>query len=239
MFEFKYRPDVDGLRAIAVVLVMLFHAGLGFPGGFIGVDVFFVISGFLITGLILKEQRSESFRLSHFWIRRIRRIIPASTFVVMTTLVAGFFVLLPSDYQGLAKSAIAQQSLLSNIYFWRHTGYFAGNAELMPLLHTWSLAVEEQFYIGYPFLLLFLSRFSRRIMVASIVVLTGFSVRRQRMGSTHPSYHNVLSLAYTGVGTACRRHALFRTQTFKIEWLVRQHYELARYRRHYLCGMLL
>src|SRR5580704_3332118 len=154
MIAFKYRPDVDGLRAVAVILVLLFHAGFGCPGGFIGVDVFFVISGFLITGLILKEQRGEGFHLSQFWIRRIRRIMPAATFVVATTLVANYFILLPVDYERLSKTTIAQQVMVSNLYFYRTTGYFDENADEKPLLHTWSLAVEEQFYIAYPFLLM-------------------------------------------------------------------------------------
>lgn len=171
MIEFKYRPDVDGLRAVAVLLVLLFHADLGFPGGFVGVDVFFVISGFLITGLLLKEQQTDGFRLSHFWIRRIRRILPASIFVVVATLIAGFFVLLPSDYDSLAKSAIAQQAMLSNVYFWWNTGYFAGEAELKPLLHTWSLGVEEQFYICYPFLVVLLCRYLRRFMAPALIVI--------------------------------------------------------------------
>ena len=171
MIEFKYRPDVDGLRAVAVLLVMFCHADLGFPGGFVGVDVFFVISGFLITGLLLKEQQTDGFRLSHFWIRRIRRILPASIFVVVTTLIAGFFIMLPNDYDWLARSAIAQQAMLSNVYFLRNTGYFDGNTELMPLLHTWSLGVEEQFYIGYPFLVVLLYRYSRRLMAHALIVI--------------------------------------------------------------------
>lgn len=162
MTEFKYRPDVDGLRAVAVGMVLLYHANLGFPGGFVGVDVFFVISGFLITGLILKEQNAGEFSLANFWVRRIRRIIPASTVVVFATLLAGFFLLLPDDYTSLSKSAVAQQLMLSNVFFWRSTGYFDGPAELMPLLHTWSLAVEEQFYLGFPVLLIFLNRCRRR-----------------------------------------------------------------------------
>ena len=171
MIDFKYRPDVDGLRAVAVTLVLLFHAGLGFSGGFIGVDVFFVISGFLITGLILKEQESGKFSLANFWVRRIRRIIPAATVVVVAVLVAGFFILLPRDYEDLGKSAIAQQLMLSNVYFWRNTGYFDGPADLKALLHTWSLAVEEQFYLGYPFLMMLLHRFGRKVTVGALTFL--------------------------------------------------------------------
>jgi peptidoglycan/LPS O-acetylase OafA/YrhL len=184
MLDFKYRPDIDGLRAFAVSLVVLFHAGLGFTGGFIGVDVFFVISGFLITGLIQKELQNNAFSMSKFWMRRIRRIIPAATVMVAIVLAAGFFLLLPYDYEELARSAAAQQLMFSNVYFWRNTGYFDGPADLKPLLHTWSLAVEEQFYLGYPILLLFLSRFRRStavIVLASIaivsLVLSEYAVR--------------------------------------------------------------
>lgn len=153
-----YRPDVDGLRALAVLLVILFHAGLSFTGGFVGVDVFFVISGFLITGLISKEQAAGKFSMGRFWMRRIRRIAPAALFVTLCSLTAGYFLLLPGDYVELSKSAVAQQFLASNVFFWRSTGYFEDPANTKPLLHTWSLAIEEQFYLAYPFALYFLHR---------------------------------------------------------------------------------
>lgn len=170
-----YRADVDGLRAVAIVLVVLFHATSRCPGGFVGVDVFFVISGFLITGLLLKEQSRKEFRLADFWVRRVRRLLPAASLMVVTTLVAGFFVMLPDDYENVANSAIAQQLLVSNIYCMQKTGYFDGSAELMPLLHTWSLAVEEQFYVGYPLLLLLLGRLPKRMMVATLLALSAVS----------------------------------------------------------------
>lgn len=148
-----YRPDIDGLRALAVLGVMLYHAGFGLPGGFIGVDVFFVISGYLITGLILKDLRAGTFSLVEFWERRIRRILPASLVTITTVLVAGYFLLLPDDYVELAQAAIAQLAFCGNIFYWAGTEYFDGPAELKPLLHTWSLAVEEQFYFIAPVLL--------------------------------------------------------------------------------------
>ncbi|MDA7493065.1 acyltransferase [bacterium] len=175
----RYRPDVDGLRGIAVLLVLLFHVGFGFPGGYIGVDVFFVISGFLITGLILSAQEQNRFSLAEFWKRRIRRIVPASSFVVLLTLVAGYFLLLPTDLTELAESAIYQQLMGANFFFWHNSGgYFDGPAELKPLLHTWSLAVEEQFYLFYPIALVALGRLSRTnlLIVLVAVATTSFGI---------------------------------------------------------------
>ena len=167
----KYRADVDGLRAIAVGLVVLFHAGLGFQGGYVGVDVFFVISGFLITGLINKSLRERRFSLKDFWSRRIRRIIPAASLVALTTFVFGTWLLPPSECEDLGKSVVCQQLMLSNWYFWRNTGYFDGNADLMPMLHTWSLSVEEQFYLAYPLLLWILAKTSRHAAGSTLFLL--------------------------------------------------------------------
>lgn len=152
--ELRYRPEVDGLRAVAVVAVVLYHAG-GFycHGGYVGVDVFFVISGFLITSLIWKDLESGRFTFAHFWERRARRIVPAMVVVTVATLVAGWFVLLPADYRGLGQAAAAQAVFAANVYYWRNGDYFDGAADEKPLLHTWSLAVEEQFYLFVPFLL--------------------------------------------------------------------------------------
>jgi peptidoglycan/LPS O-acetylase OafA/YrhL len=185
VLDYKYRPDVDGLRAVAVSVVLLFHAGLGFSGGFIGVDVFFVISGFLITGLILKEQGLGTFSLANFWVRRIRRILPAATTLVISVLIAGYFLLLPNDYEDLGKATIAQQLMLSNFYFWKNTGYFDGAAEVKPLLHTWSLAVEEQFYLGYPLLLMFLHPFGRRFTIMVLSCLAIGSLAISQYGVNH------------------------------------------------------
>ncbi|HEY3968893.1 MAG TPA: acyltransferase family protein [Planctomycetaceae bacterium] len=154
----SYRPDIDGLRAIAVLAVVLCHARLGLTGGYIGVDVFFVISGYLITNLILKELEHGTFSLAGFWERRIRRILPALLAVTGATLIAGWFLLFPDAYASLGQSVVALTLLISNIHFWRGTGYFAAAADEMPLLHTWSLAVEEQFYLVVPVLLLGLAR---------------------------------------------------------------------------------
>jgi peptidoglycan/LPS O-acetylase OafA/YrhL len=152
-----YRPEVDGLRAISVGAVLLYHAQLKTPGGFAGVDVFFVISGFLITSIILKDTASSGgFSILRFWERRIRRILPALLAVIVSTVLIGWFVLLPSDFSGLGKSVMAQAVFGGNFYFWLSSGYFTQPAALKPLLHTWSLAVEEQYYLLFP--LLFIAR---------------------------------------------------------------------------------
>lgn len=147
-----YRPDIDGLRALAVLSVVFCHADLGLKGGYVGVDVFFVISGYLITSLIAKDLRQGTFSLMDFWGRRVRRILPALVVVTLAAIVAGWFILLPEDYANLGKSVIALVLMVSNIHFYQDTGYFAAAADEKPLLHTWSLAVEEQFYLFVPFL---------------------------------------------------------------------------------------
>ncbi|HEY8581046.1 MAG TPA: acyltransferase, partial [Beijerinckiaceae bacterium] len=154
-----YRPDIDGLRAIAVLAVVIFHARLGvLPGGFVGVDVFFVISGYLIASIILKEEAEGRFSLARFYERRIRRIFPALFVVVAASAALGALVLTPIDYVAFGRSAVAALAFYSNIYFNRQAGYFAPDAETQPLLHTWSLGVEEQFYVVAPFVLLALQR---------------------------------------------------------------------------------
>jgi len=161
-----YRPDIDGLRAIAVISVVLYHVGIsGFSGGFVGVDVFFVLSGYLITTQLWAARDKPIFALlSDFYSRRARRILPSLGVVVICTLIAGKYLLLPNgEQQELALSGIASSLFLANMYFWHQSGgYFAGPAELQPLLHTWSLAVEEQFYLFWPLFLPILWFLSRR-----------------------------------------------------------------------------
>ena len=171
----SYRPDIDGLRAVAVLVVVLFHAGLGFPGGYVGVDVFFVISGFLITSLIWKDLQLGRFTLAHFWERRARRILPALLLVSMATLIAGWFLLMAPDFASLGKSAAYQAVFGANVYYWLHANYFSAPAEQQPLLHTWSLAVEEQFYMVVPLLFMWLFRVPllRRRAVAFAVLALG------------------------------------------------------------------
>lgn len=150
----KYRPDIDGLRAIAVLCVVGFHA---FPeklkGGFIGVDIFFVISGYLISTIIFENLARDTFSFSDFYLRRVRRIFPALLLVLTTCFVFGWFTLYPDEYKQLAKHIAAGAGFVSNLVFWQESGYFDNVADTKPLLHLWSLGIEEQFYIVWPLLL--------------------------------------------------------------------------------------
>lgn len=158
-----YRPEIDGLRALAVTIVVLFHAGLGFSGGFVGVDIFFVISGFLITSLLLKDLDAGKFSIVTFYERRVRRILPASLAAAALVLAAGWRLMLPSDFEWLGLSAVWHAACAANVLFLQRTSnYFAGSAAEMPLLHMWSLAVEEQFYVVFPLLLWGCYRFGLR-----------------------------------------------------------------------------
>ncbi|ULQ46706.1 acyltransferase [Flagellatimonas centrodinii] len=185
----SYRPDIDGLRAIAVLGVVLYHFGLGpVHGGFVGVDVFFVISGYLITSIIQREVSLGQFTFTGFYERRVRRIFPALFAVLFVTLIAGVLLLLPSDLVRLGYSTLATLFFVSNVLFWRETGYFNTASEYNPLLHTWSLAVEEQFYIGLPILLLLVHRVAPRtlkpVLVAGVLGSLALCVLMQ---ADHPS----------------------------------------------------
>ncbi|MGH9383219.1 MAG: acyltransferase family protein, partial [Vicinamibacterales bacterium] len=150
----KYRPDVDGLRAVAVIAVIAFHA---FPdwakGGFVGVDVFFVISGYLISGIILDALQQDRFSFANFYARRIRRIFPALAVVLTACYVCGWFVLFADDYQQLSRHIAAGVAFVSNYVLWSESGYFEAAADTRPLQHLWSLGIEEQFYLAWPMLL--------------------------------------------------------------------------------------
>ncbi len=156
--QVHYWPEIDGLRAIAILLVVAFHAGVPqLAGGFVGVDVFFVLSGYLITGLLAREiERTGGIDLVDFYARRARRLLPALAVVVIATLVIGAIVLTPAgEQQGLGKATIAASAFLANVYFWRtQSSYFAGPSEELPLLHLWTLSVEEQFYIVWPLVMI-------------------------------------------------------------------------------------
>lgn len=156
----KYRPDVDGLRAVAILPVMLYHAGVaGFPGGFVGVDVFFVISGYVIALSLREDLEQERFSIWRFYAKRIRRIFPALFVTVAVTGVFAYLLFLPSFYLDFSQSLLAASVFLSNVYFWKASGYFAADAVFRPLLHTWSLSVEEQFYLFMPVAMFVIYRF--------------------------------------------------------------------------------
>jgi len=172
-----YRSDIDGLRGIAVLAVVLYHFGAsGFTGGYVGVDVFFVVSGYLITGIILREIQHDEFSLARFYERRIRRIFPALFLTVALTLTAGAVLFTPINFESLGKSAVAVSLFVSNMLFWRETGYFDQPAVHKPLLHTWSLSVEEQFYILYPLVLLIGWRLSGARIVRWLALMAGCSL---------------------------------------------------------------
>lgn len=177
MGKLPYRKDIDGIRAIAIIPVVLYHIGLpGFSGGFVGVDVFFVISGFLITRLVDSEMSRHAFSIVEFYERRARRILPALFSVVALTLLVGALVLYPRQLAELGESALATVGFGSNIYFWQSSGYFAQAAEYKPLLHTWSVALEEQFYLLFPPAFLLVRRLGRTttLVAVSAVVAASF-----------------------------------------------------------------
>ncbi|KPH68451.1 acyltransferase family protein [Novosphingobium sp. ST904] len=177
MSHIRYRRDIDGLRTIAVLPVVLFHAELPpFSGGFVGVDIFFVISGFLITSGLLKDANEQKFSLLAFYDRRIRRILPALLAVTLATLAYGAFVMLPGELVALGKSATTVALFSSNIWFWSQLDYFGPAPYESPLLHTWSLAVEEQFYIFWPLVVaLFTMKPLRRWFLPAIVAAIAIS----------------------------------------------------------------
>ena len=155
----SYRPDIDGLRALAVAAVILYHFGVpGLSGGYVGVDVFFVVSGYLMMSLIHRELLAGDFSLARFYERRVRRIFPALFVMLFATMACGFIVLFPRPFATLAKTAIAATLFVANAAFWWRTGYFAQTADRMPLLHTWSLSLEEQFYLCFPLLMIVTAR---------------------------------------------------------------------------------
>ena len=167
----KYRPDIDGLRAVAVLSVMAFHMELShFSGGFVGVDVFFVISGYLISAIVFSEISAGTYSITSFYERRIRRIFPALFAMLILFSVCALFYMFSSEMVNYAKSLLAASASVSNFYFWQHSGYFDAPT-LNPLLHTWSLAVEEQFYVLFPIYLWAVRRFYPKQLRLSVYVL--------------------------------------------------------------------
>ncbi|WP_282611382.1 acyltransferase family protein [Pelagibius sp. Alg239-R121] len=185
----QYRREIDGLRAVAVVPVILFHAGFeAFSGGFIGVDVFFVISGYLITTIIYREIQEGDFSLVRFYERRVRRILPALMFVSMVCIPFAWLWMLPDEFAGFARSLVAVNIFASNILFLQESSkYFSSTADLMPMIHTWSLSVEEQFYFLFPLFILVIARSGRVFVLALLVVLAALSLGVSDWGAkTYP-----------------------------------------------------
>lgn len=187
--QVDYRADIDGLRALAIIPVVLFHYRLGHaPGGFVGVDIFFVISGYLISSLLLRDIERNRFSVLRFYERRARRILPALFFMLALVGCAAVFVLLPIDLANFGKSLLATTAFVSNFYFWTQANYFARAAEFKALLHTWSLAVEEQFYILFPICLYAIARICRSHLAKVLVITTAASLAASVwLSQTHPS----------------------------------------------------
>jgi len=169
--QLRYRADIDGMRAIAVIAVVLFHAfPKVLPGGFVGVDTFFVISGYLITSIIVDDLDGDGFSFADFYARRVRRLFPALIVVLITTLAAGFWILLPSQTASLAKNTMASAFFGANLMLWSETGYFGIEAKLKPLLHLWSLGIEEQFYFAWPLALWLTPRRWRTVLIIGTII---------------------------------------------------------------------
>jgi len=167
-----YRPEIDGLRALAVLSVIFFHAGIElFKGGFVGVDVFFVISGYLITTIILKDIERKKFSIFYFYQRRVRRILPALIITITLSLPFALIILPPENLQNYSKSIISSLTFWSNFQFSSETGYFATPGEYKPLLHTWSLSIEEQFYIFYPLFFIFFFKLSKKFLKLIVIII--------------------------------------------------------------------
>jgi peptidoglycan/LPS O-acetylase OafA/YrhL len=181
----KYRPEIDGLRALAVLPVILFHAGFDWlSGGFLGVDIFFVISGFLITSILVNQLASDRFSLVRFYERRARRILPVLYVMMLTCLPVAYVAMPPEQFGGLAESIGAVSFFVSNIYFWQELDYFSTASELLPMIHTWSLGVEEQYYLIFPLLLLGIYRYMRRCLLPLLFIIALVSVAAAELGSS-------------------------------------------------------
>jgi peptidoglycan/LPS O-acetylase OafA/YrhL len=186
----RHRPEIDGLRALAIAPVVAFHAGMpGLSGGFVGVDVFFVISGFLITSIVAAERDAHRFSFGAFFERRARRILPALFVVMLATLPLAWMWLPPDDLRVHAQSLVAVPALSANVYFWLKSGYFDAASELKPMLHAWSLGVEEQFYLVFPIVLALLWRFGRAsaAVALSVIALASFLLA-QATAVTDPAF---------------------------------------------------
>jgi len=182
--KLHYRPDIDGLRAVAVLAVLAYHFRISaFHGGFIGVDVFFVISGYLISAIIQQDIHAGKFSLASFYERRVRRIFPALIVVLIATGIMGYFIFLPAELINFAKSQLAALFSVSNFYFWKQSGYFSAPVETKPLVHTWSLAVEEQFYVFLPIFLYLANKYFRRYLKFVVCMIAAASFGMSAIGA--------------------------------------------------------
>lgn len=216
----KYRAEIDGLRALAVIPIILFHADFDkFSGGFVGVDIFFVISGYLITTIILSEKEQGTFSLVNFYERRIRRILPALFLVMFLSLPLAWLWFMPSDMKSFSHSLIAVSTFTSNILFWQETGYWGPANELKPLLHTWSLAVEEQYYLLFPLFLMFMWRFQKHLILTSLLVIAVFSLIIAQWGAYNSPIANFFLLPTRSwelaIGAGIAFYFLYRKETIR------------------------
>ena len=220
--NFQYRSEIDGLRALAVIPVIFFHAGfIFFSGGFVGVDVFFVISGYLITTIIIKELDNNKFSLKDFYVRRARRILPALIFVILITSFVSFIFLTHSELNSYFRSVIATLLFLSNLYFYKTTPYFSSESDLEPLLHTWSLSVEEQFYIIFPVVLLFFTKFFKKyiflffifVLISSLLICQFLALKT---GGTLNFYFTLSRAWELALGAICAYIIIYKNLTFSI-----------------------
>ena len=190
MLKKEYRPDIDGLRAFAVICVIIFHTNNDWlSGGFVGVDMFFVISGYIITSMMFTDITNKNFSFKIFYLKRIKRILPLFYTVSLSSIVLAWFIFAPDDLISLSDSLRYGSSFISNVYFERHSGYFAPASETLPLLHIWSLSIEEQFYLIWPILLFVSIKFFRKnilLLIMSLLVLIG-CVYSQYLSVIQPS----------------------------------------------------
>ena len=214
----QYRAEIDGLRALAVLPVVLFHAGFEwFSGGFVGVDVFFVISGYLITTIIISEMAEDKFSIVNFYERRARRILPALFFVMAVSIPFSWFLLTPIDLKDFGESLVAVSTFSSNFLFWKESDYFATAAELKPLLHTWSLAVEEQYYILFPIFLMLTWHLGLMKIVLLLMLIFGLSLSFAHWGTLNYPNAAFYLLPTRGWELLCGVFAAIYLQNFSRE----------------------
>lgn len=219
----KYRPDIDGLRAIAVLSVLGFHAAPGrLPSGFIGVDIFFVISGYLISSIIFKAFETDTFSFTDFYSRRIKRIFPALLIVLLSSLAIGYFILVDEQIKELSKHTVGGVGFVSNLMLWHESGYFDNAADFKPMLHLWSLGIEEQFYIIWPLCLWFLWKVKFNYLIAAFFIATISLVLNIYLVNSNPvaAFYSPLTRFWELlVGVVLAYFSIFRKQAFAIKSL--------------------